>query len=117
MKGMLSVVALALGTVMPLVAQASDLKPLEAGTFLLGTHTASIYYTASGDMYEVVTTIAPAPDTAGAPIRFVGFLQPGQKTLVSVGGFGTARASETLELVHQGHSLSATRVLNKAVAG
>jgi len=72
---------------------------------------------ASGDTFEVVTTIAPSPDAAGAPIRFVGFLQPGQKALVSVGGFGTTRVPETLELLHQGKLLSATRVLNKAAAG
>jgi hypothetical protein len=107
MKVILSAVALVLGS-LPFVAVAAELKPLEAGTFVLGTHTVSVYYTVNGDTYEVATTIAPGPDAAGAPIRFVGFLQPGQKSLVSVGSFGTTRVPETLELTHQGNLLSAT---------
>ena len=66
MKAILSALSLMLGTVMPLVAHAGDLRPLEAGTVVLGTHTVSVYYTVSGDTYEVVTTIAPGPE---APAR------------------------------------------------
>src|SRR3712207_1826087 len=105
MKALLSAMALVLGTVTPFVAGAGELKPLEAGTFLLGSHTVSIYYVVQGDTYEVVATIAPGPDASGAPIRFVGFLQPGQRSFVSVGAFGTTSAPETLELVHEGDLL------------
>jgi hypothetical protein len=54
-------------------AHPSELKPLQAGTFALGSHTVSIYYTVTDDTYEVVTTIVPT-GTSGAPVRFVGFL-------------------------------------------
>jgi|SRR5919106_841923 hypothetical protein len=115
MKTILSAVSLALATIMPFAADASELKPLQAGTFVLGAQSVSIYYTVSGDTYEVVTTIAPA-ETSGAPIRFVGFLQPGQKALISAGQFDTTAAAETLELVHNGNLLSATPVAAVASA-
>jgi hypothetical protein len=67
----------------------------------------------SGDTYEVVTTIAPAADVPGAPIRFVGYLPPGQKQVISVGSFETMMAPETLELVNQETGLS-TRVTRNA---
>jgi hypothetical protein len=116
MKTILSAVSLALATVLPFGAAASELKPLQAGTFMLGTHTVSIYYTAAEDAYEVVTTIVPGMSGSGAPIRFVGFLRPGQKALVSTGEFGTAAEPQTLELVHQGNMLSATQVADVAAA-
>jgi hypothetical protein len=115
MKSVLSAVLLALATAVPFAAEASELKPLQAGTFVLGAQSVSIYYTVSGDTYEVVTTIAPDAGS-GAPIRFVGFLQPGQKALISAGQFGTTAAPESLELVHQGDRLSATHVTNVAAA-
>jgi hypothetical protein len=111
MRASISALALVLATAMPFAAAASELKPLEAGSFLLGTHTVSVYYTVNGDDYEVVTTIAPAPDTPGAPIRLVGSLPPGQKQVISVGSYGTTSAPVILELVHQGHALSARRVI------
>jgi hypothetical protein len=115
MKASASAILLMLGIAMPFVAQASELKPLEAGTFVLGDHTMSVYYTANGNTFEVVATIAPS-DASGAPLRVVGFLRPGQKQLVSAGAFGTNGLPETLELVHQGDLLSAERVTNVAVA-
>lgn len=116
MKTMLSAMSLALATVMSFAANASELKPLEAGTFVLGSQSVSIYYTANGDTYEVVATIAPDAGASGAPIRFVGFLRPGQKALVSAGHFGSTAEPQTLELVHDGDGLSATKVTNVAVA-
>lgn len=115
MKTILSAVSFALATVMPLGANASDLKPLEGGTYVLGAHTVSVYYVLNGDTYEVVTTVSPDATTPGAPIRFVGFLQPGQRALVSAGQFGTTAAPETLEIVHRGNLLSATQVAEVAV--
>jgi hypothetical protein len=116
MKTCLSAMSLVLAIAMPLGAGASELKPLQAGTFVLGAQSVSIYYTVSGDTYEVVATIAPDAGGAGAPVRFVGFLQPGQKALVSAGHFSTTAAPATLELVHQGDRLSATHVTNVAAA-
>jgi hypothetical protein len=80
---------------MPVVADTSALKPLEVGTFLLGTHTVSVYYTVGGDTYWVVTTIAPDSDISGAPIRLIVFLPPGEKQVISVGSFGTTAEPET----------------------
>ena len=117
MKAILSAAAVVVGTVVAFVADASELEPLQAGTFVLGSHTVSVYYTVSGDTYEVVATIAPDSGTTGAPIRFVVSLPPGQKQLISVGAFGTTIAPETLELVHQGDLLVATRVPEIEVTG
>ena len=117
MKMILSAAALVVGTVVAFDADATELKPLQAGTFVLGSHTVSVYYTVSGDTYEVVTTIAPDSGTSSAPIRLVGFLPPGQKQVISVGSFGTTIAPEILELVHQGDRLVATRVPQKGVTG
>lgn len=114
MKTILSAVALTLATVLPFGADAGELKPLQAGTFVLGGHAVSIYYTATGDTFEVVATVAPDAETPGAPLRFVGFLEPGQKALISAGAFGTAATPETLEIVHQGNLLSATRLTTVA---
>jgi hypothetical protein len=116
MKSVLSAVSLALATAMPLSANASELKPMEAGTFLLGAQSVSIYYVPSGDTYEVVATIAPDAGVPGTPIRFVGFLQPGQKAVISTGQFDTTAAPDILELVHEGGLLSATHVTNVATA-
>jgi hypothetical protein len=115
MKTILSALSLVLAT-MSFGVSAAELTPLQAGTFVLGSHQVSVYYTASGDTYEVVTTIAPDAETSGAPIRFVGFLEPGQKALISAGAFGTAAAPDTLELVHEGNLLSANRVTTVATA-
>jgi len=97
-------------------AAASELKPLQAGTFVLGNQSVSVYYTVSGDIYEVVATIAPDNGGSGAPIRLVGWLQPGQKALVSTGEFGKTAEPATLELEHQGDRLSATEMTQVAVA-
>jgi hypothetical protein len=114
MKIILSTLALVLGSVMPLPAHAGGLKPLEAGTVVLGSHTASVYYTVIGDAYEVVTTIAPGPEVPGGPVRLVGYLLPGQKAIVSVGQFETTLAAETLELLRDGELLWAKRVTKTA---
>jgi hypothetical protein len=116
MKTFFSAVSLALTTVMAFAAQASELKPMEAGAFVLGSQSVSIYYTASGDTYQVVATIAPDAGGPGAPIRFVGFLQPGQKALISAGHFGSTAEPRTLELVHDGDGLRAIELTNVVAA-
>jgi hypothetical protein len=109
MKRTATILALLLGTALPFAAAADDLKPLEAGTFILGTHTASVYYTVDGASYEVVTTIAPTDDVsgAGAPARFAASLLPDQKQTVAVGAFATGVAPAVLEMVRTGDTLSA----------
>jgi hypothetical protein len=101
------ILSLLLGAAMPFTAASADLASLEAGKFILGTHTASVYYTVDGASYEVVTTIAPSYDAPGAPARFAASLLPGQKQTVSVGAFGTGAAPAVLEVVRTGDTLSA----------
>jgi hypothetical protein len=72
---------------------------------VLGDQSASIYYTVSGDTFEVVTTIGPA-DGSGAPIRFVGFLQPSQKQIVSASRYGTTTPPRELVLARERDVLS-----------
>jgi hypothetical protein len=43
MRTMLWAVSLMLATVIPFGADASELEPVEAGTFVLGAHTVSVY--------------------------------------------------------------------------
>jgi len=97
-----------IGLGMSLSAAATELTPLQAGTFVVGSHTASVYYTDRGGLYEVVATIAPNADLGGAPMRFVGSLGLGQKQTISFGKFGTTTAPHALELVRDGDRLVAT---------
>ena len=107
MKRTATILALFLGTGLPFAAAADDLKPLEAGTFILGTQTASVYYTVDGASYEVVTTVAPTHDAASAPGRFAASLLPGQKLTVAIGAFATDAAPTVLEVARTGDTLSA----------
>jgi len=109
MKSILSALTMAAAVALPVTAGASELEPLQAGTFVLGEQTVSIFYTVHGDAYEVVTTIAPS-NASGSPVRYVGFLKPGQEAFVSAGAFGPSAAPATLRLVHDGNALSATEV-------
>ena len=103
--------SLLLGAAMPVTAAAADLAPLEAGTFILGTHTASVYYTVNGTSYEVVTTIAPTDGAPGSPTRLIASLLPGQKQTVAIGTFGTAASPIVLEVERAGDALSVVDVL------
>ena len=104
-----------LGFGLSFAAVATELPPSQAGTFVVGNHVASVYYTEHGGLYEVVTTIAPDSDLRGAPMRFVGSLAMGEKQTISVGAFGTGAAPSMLELVHDGDHLVAT-VIESEVA-
>jgi hypothetical protein len=110
-----AVVAVVLASLVPFAGAASELKPMQGGTFVLGEQSASIYYTVSGDTFEVVTTIGPA-DGSGGPVRFVGFLQPGQKQIVSAGTYGTTTPPRELVLTHEGDTLSITRTPEKVAS-
>ena len=110
------VLASLIGLALSSSAVAEELVPLQAGTFALGNHVASVYYTDRGGFYEVVTTIAPDADLKGAPMRFVGSLASGEKQTISFGEFGTTAAPRTLELVHGVDHLFATLVGIEAAA-
>jgi hypothetical protein len=103
-----AVVAVMLASLVPFAGAASELKPMQGGTFVLGDQSASIYYTVSGDAFEVVTTIGPS-DGSGGPIRLVGFLLPGQKQIVSAGTYGTTAPAQELVLTHDGDLLTITQ--------
>jgi hypothetical protein len=103
-----AIVVVTLASLVPLAGAASELRPMEGGTFVLGDQSASIYYTSDGDTFEVVTTIGPS-NGSGAPVRLVGFLQPGQKQIVSVGTYGTIASPQELVVAHQGDVLSIMR--------
>jgi hypothetical protein len=66
----------ALGT-----AHANSLRPIEAKSINLGDLSGVAYYTIEPDGFRVVTTLAQGE--AGAPIRFVSVLAPGQRVLLS----------------------------------
>lgn len=89
-------------------ALATELTPLQGGTFVVGDHVASVYYTERDRVYDVVTTIAPDAERGGAPIRVVSSLSFGEKQTVSVGAYGTSVSAEALELVHDGDRLVVT---------
>ena len=91
-------------------AMAADLALMQAGTFVLGDHVASVYYTARGEHYDVVTTIAPELGFGGAPVRFLASLEAGESQTVSVGGFGTTDPERALRLAHGGDHLIVTPV-------
>jgi len=114
MKARLTLAALAIA--LPSIAGATELQPMQGGSFMLGDHAISIYYTADDQDYQVVTTIAPNAETTGAPMRFVGMMKPGQTETISVGSFGTSNAPERLELVHTGESLSVVQKIQTALA-
>ncbi len=105
MKAIIAASSLTLALLLPTMSSASELKPMQGGTFELGDQNASIYFIERGENYQVVTTIAPDAEMAGAPIRFVSLLQPGQIETISVGSYEQAAASTTLELVHDGDVL------------
>lgn len=98
-------VTVMLASLMPFAGAASELKPIQGGTFVIGDQSASIYYTVNGETFEVVTTMAPA-DGSGGPVRFVGYLQPGQKQIVSVGGYEVTTPLRELVLTHKGDVLT-----------
>ncbi len=114
MKALIAASSLALALMVPSMVSASELKPLEAGTYKLGAQNVSVFYTADGDAYKVITTIAPDYDAPGVPIRFVSLLRPGQTETVSVGSFEGNAGSATLELVHEGDGLSVSEKIQTA---
>ena len=88
-----NLVCVTFGLVLPMAVSAEELAPLQAGTFSLRDHTASVYYTARDGNFEVVTTIAPDAGE-GAPARCTTQLAPGQIATVSVGSLRHGRAAD-----------------------
>jgi len=61
---------------------ASELKPMQGKSIMLGDVSGTAYYTVESDGFRVVATLASG-ETA-TPVRFVATLLPGQKTVFSV---------------------------------
>jgi hypothetical protein len=100
---------------LPLPAGASELAPLQPGTFTLREHTASVYYTVQSESFEVVATIAPA-GADGAPARFIAELMPGQTATLAVGAFDPSVPAAVLKLKRQGDELHAEIVPSERLA-
>jgi hypothetical protein len=64
------------------VAQAEQLKPIEARSIELGGTVGVAYYTKADDGFRVVATLAAGE--AATPVRFIATLTPGQSVVVSV---------------------------------
>jgi hypothetical protein len=62
--------------------QAHQLAPMQAQSIELGGTTGVAYYTVGDDGFRVVATLATGE--AGAPVRFIATLTPGQSVVVSV---------------------------------
>ena len=86
-------------TAAPLAAARADtLTAGQAKTTPLADWFANIYYTEMEATYEVVITVAPGPDEAGRPMRFVSGLADGEKHEISIGGFGESAVLTTLRV-------------------
>jgi hypothetical protein len=74
--------ALAAAAVLATVAQAGELRPMQAGSIAMGEVKGIAYYTVTDEGYQVVATLAAGED--GTPMRFQATLTPGQRMLLSV---------------------------------
>ena len=79
-------------------ARADGLRPVEATSIDLGDVSGVAYYTVERDGFHIVTTLAQGE--AGAPIRVVTVLAPGQRVVLS-----TADQASGLEIRRQGDSV------------
>src|ERR1700749_2034229 len=79
-------------------AHANGLRPIEGRSINLGDVSGVAYYTVEPDGFRVVTTLAQGE--AGAPIRFVTVLAPGQRVVVS-----TPYQALALEISRKGDEL------------
>ena len=83
-------------------AHASELQPLEGRSLDLGPVSGVAYYTVEDSGFRIVATLAQGE--AGAPVRFMALLAPGQSvTLSSAGEDGSAPAS--VEFTRQHHQV------------
>ena len=55
-------------------------------------------------------------DGSGQPVRFVGFLEPGQKEIVSAGSYGSGTSARDMMLTHDGDQLSITRTADEVAS-
>ena len=91
---------------MPTTASGGEHAPLQAGTFNLHDHVASVYYTVQNGNFEVVTTFAPSAGD-GVPSRCTTQLKPGQIATVSVGAYGTDVPPAVLRFERDGDTVRA----------
>jgi hypothetical protein len=83
-------------------AHAEGVRPIEAKSIHLGEVSGVAYYTVERDGYRVVTTLAQGE--AGAPVRIVSVLAPGQSVVLS-----TPQQAGALEIGRSGNNLFVRR--------
>jgi hypothetical protein len=81
------------------VAQADELRPMQAKSVALGEITGVAYYTVTEKGYEVVATVADGE--TGTPMRFVASLVPGQSVTLSVPR-SAGQAAIEMEIAREG---------------
>ena len=82
------------------------LGPLHGNTLQLADHTVSIYYTVTGDRYEVVTTVGANPQHDYL-MRFVAELADREQHSITLGGYGANTANATLTISRAGSQILA----------
>jgi hypothetical protein len=66
------------------LAQAGELRPIEANVATLGAVTVITYYTPGPEGFDLVSTAQTSEDEAAVPLRFTATLAPGQRVVISV---------------------------------
>ena len=79
-------------------ARAEGLRPIEGRSIDLGEISGIAYYTVERDGFHVVATLAQGQ--AGAPIRVVSVLAPGQRVVLS-----TPQQADAIEISRKGDSV------------
>ena len=79
-------------------ARADGLRPMEGKSIDLGEISGVAYYTVERDGFHVVATLAQGQ--AGAPIRVVSVLAPGQRVVLS-----TPQQADAIEISRKGDSV------------
>ena len=90
--------AAAFGIASLAAAHADGLRPMEGKSIDLGEISGIAYYTVERDGFHVVATLAQGE--AGAPIRVVSVLAPGQRVVLS-----TPQQAGALEISRKGDSV------------
>ena len=90
--------AAALGIASLAAAHADGLRPMEGKSIDLGEISGIAYYTVERDGFHVVATLAQGE--AGAPIRVVSVLAPGQRVVLS-----TPQQAGAIEISRKGDSV------------
>jgi len=87
-------------------AQAEVLVKGHGKNLELANSNVTVFYTVKGEIYEVVTTLAPDGFDGSYPMRFVSRLSDGESNEVSVGGYGSDRILNIMQVSRTGEDVS-----------